>query len=222
MRGNSPITVVVGHFEDLLARGLRGLIDEDPSLELVAADVRPGRLPAVLESHCPQVAILNFGSMDSPVEVRELVAKYPATQLVLLANQASGVECAQLLAFGASACLAKATQARDVLNAVHLAARGMQLTSRERAPGGATSPLLTPRESEVLALLQQRRSNAQIAVELHIGVETVRTHARSIFRKLGVTSRRELMAPASHLTADESPLPAARSRLRVIAMPRGS
>jgi len=204
MRETAPITVLVGRFEDLLARGLRSLIDEDPSLELVAADVPLGRLPVLLESRRPQVAILNFGSMSSPVEVRELVASYPATHLVLLANQATGVECAQLLAFGASACLAKATQARDVLNAIHLAARGMQLTSRERI--SATSALLTPRESEVLAQLQQRRSNAQIAADLHIGVETVRTHARSIFRKLGVASRRELLAPASQLTAADSPL----------------
>jgi DNA-binding NarL/FixJ family response regulator len=217
MRENTPITVLVGHFEDLLARGLRSLIDEDPSLELVAADVPPGRLPVLLESRRPQVAILNFGSMRSPVEVRELVAGYPATHLVLLANQATGVECAQLLAFGASACLAKATQARDVLNAIHLAARGMQLTSRERRP--ATSALLTPRESEVLAQLQQRRSNAQIAAELHIGVETVRTHARSIFRKLGVTSRRELLAPSAPPPAVEVPV-SARSRLRVVSLPR--
>ena len=77
MRENAPITLLVGHFEDLLARGLRSLIDEDPSLELVAADVSPGRLPLLLESRRPQVAILNFGSMRSPVEVRELVASYP-------------------------------------------------------------------------------------------------------------------------------------------------
>jgi len=145
MRETAPITVLVGRFEDLLARGLRSLIDEDPSLKLVAADVPLGRLPVLLESRRPQVAILNFGSMSSPVEVRELVASYPATHLALLANQATGVECAQLLAFGASACLAKATQARDVLNAIHLAARGMQLTSRERIP--ATSARLTPREA---------------------------------------------------------------------------
>src|SRR6266571_965260 len=117
MRENTPITVLVGHFEDLLARGLHNL---------VAEDVPPGRLHLLLQSRCPQVAILNFGSMRSPAEVRELVAKYPATHLVLLANQPTGVECAQLLAFGASACLAKATQSRDVLNAIHLAARGMQ------------------------------------------------------------------------------------------------
>ena len=113
---------------------------------------------------------------------------------MLLADRPSRVECAQLLAFGAAACLAKATQARDVLNAVHLASRGLQLTPRDGA-GGAGSGLLTARESEVLALLQQRRSNAQIGAELHVSIETVRTHARHIYRKLGVSSRRELIAP---------------------------
>jgi DNA-binding NarL/FixJ family response regulator len=44
----------------------------------------------------------------------------------------------------------------------------------------------------VLELLQTGRSNGEIAAQLHIGVETVRTHARSIYRKLGVRSRREL------------------------------
>ena len=48
----------------------------------------------------------------------------------------------------------------------------------------------------MLAQLQQRRSNAQIAADLHISIETVRTHARHIYRKLGVASRRELLAPA--------------------------
>jgi DNA-binding CsgD family transcriptional regulator len=44
----------------------------------------------------------------------------------------------------------------------------------------------------VLKLLQEGRSNAQIAMELNVGVETVRTHARNIYRKLGVKTRREL------------------------------
>ena len=52
--------------------------------------------------------------------------------------------------------------------------------------------LLTAREAEVLELLQQGMSNAQIAHTLSIGVETVRTHARNIYRKLGISTRREL------------------------------
>jgi DNA-binding CsgD family transcriptional regulator len=61
------------------------------------------------------------------------------------------------------------------------------------------SGLLTSRELEVLARLQQRRSNAQIAADLHVSIETVRTHARHIYRKLGVGSRRELLAPSPPL-----------------------
>jgi DNA-binding CsgD family transcriptional regulator len=52
--------------------------------------------------------------------------------------------------------------------------------------------VLTPREADVLELLQQGRSNAEIALALGVGVETVRTHARNIYRKLGVKTRRDL------------------------------
>jgi DNA-binding NarL/FixJ family response regulator len=51
---------------------------------------------------------------------------------------------------------------------------------------------LTARESDVLELLQDGQTNSAIAAALDIGIETVRTHARSIYRKLGVPSRREL------------------------------
>jgi len=187
-------SVAVGRFDDLLARGLRGLIEDDPSLELVAADIAPAQLAPSLRACRPNVAILDVGSLYSPVEVRELTHRHPATHLLLLADRPSSVECAQLLAFGAAACLAKSTEARDVLNAIHLASRGLQLTPRN-ADGAVGSGLLTARETDVLAQLQQRRSNAQIAADLHISIETVRTHARRIYRKLGVASRRELLAP---------------------------
>ena len=102
-------------------------------------------------------------------------------------------------------CSGRDTQARDVLNAIHLASRGLQVLPRrstDESRLSATASLLTPRESEVLPLLREGRSNAQIALALSMGVETVRTHARSIYRKLGVSSRRELSAsllgPGAH------------------------
>ena len=55
---------------------------------------------------------------------------------------------------------------------------------------------LTPREADVLELLQAGSANAEIATTLHVSVETVRTHARNIYRKLGVSSRRELRPPS--------------------------
>jgi DNA-binding NarL/FixJ family response regulator len=188
-------TVAVGRFDDLLARGLRGVIEDDPSMELVADDVSPADLKSVLRARRPLVAILDAGSLRNPAEVRALTTTHPDTHFVLLAEQPSSIESAQLLSFGAAACLAKATQLRDVRNAIYLASRGLQLRPRDTYASSG-SGLLTSRELEVLACLQQRRSNAQIAADLHVSIETVRTHARHIYRKLGVGSRRELLAPA--------------------------
>jgi len=197
MADPTPITVALGAFDDLLARGLRGLVDDDPLLELVAEDLAAAELPMVLRARRPRVVILDTSRLRSPAEVRDLTSRHPETHLLLLAERPSRVESAQLLAFGASACLAKSTQARDVLNAIHLASRGLQLTPRDGHAGLPGTSLLTAREADVLAGLQQRRSNAQIAADLHVSIETVRTHARHIYRKLGVSSRRELLGPAT-------------------------
>lgn len=190
------VTVVVARFDDLLAAGLHQLIEGDASLEIAAKGIEQARIPVVLRAHRPDVAILDLAALAKPAEVRELSAAQPQTRLVLLASELTAIESAQLLAFGASACLRRDTQSRDVLSAIHLAARGMQLIPRVAAAAHSRSggQLLTQREAELLPLLQQAQSNAQIARALQIGVETVRTHSRHIYRKLGVSSRGELAA----------------------------
>jgi DNA-binding NarL/FixJ family response regulator len=192
----TPITVLVARFDDLLDRGLRQVIGEDQSLQIVARDVAHDRLEVVMRAHSPRVAILDVDALSSLAEVRLFGERYPHTRLVLLVSQATTAECVQALAFGASAFLGRDTQARDVLTAIHLASRGLQLIPRSArddetqvAPG---PQLLTTREAQVLPLLQQGASSKAIAAALQIGVETVRTHARHIYRKFGVASRREL------------------------------
>jgi DNA-binding NarL/FixJ family response regulator len=209
MPASHEITLVVALFEDLFARGLRVVIDGDSTLEIVATDVEPPRLDVVLRAHRPRAAILNVDALDKLARVRELSRQHPSTRLVLIASHPTMSTCAQLLAFGASACLGRDAQARDVLTAIHLASRGLQLTpwhsSEPDALPAAGSQLLTQREAEILPMLQQGSSNAQIAWTLQIGVETIRTHARNIYRKLGVASRRELAAlPPRALPAEPS------------------
>jgi len=60
----------------------------------------------------------------------------------------------------------------------------------------APQPHLTPRQVEVLRLLEQGCSTKQIAAELHLSTETVRNHIRRLFRALGVNSRLEAVAAA--------------------------
>jgi PAS domain S-box-containing protein len=63
----------------------------------------------------------------------------------------------------------------------------------------ASHPHLTPRQVEVLRLLEQGRSTKQIATELHLSTETVRNHIRRLFHALGVHSRLEAVAVARNL-----------------------
>ncbi len=199
----APITLVSARFEDLVSIGLRKLILEDPNLQLVANDVELDELENVLDEHRPSVVLLNFGSLPQPAMIYQLHQSHPETRIVVLANRPSAAECNQMLSFGATACISKETQGRDIINAVHLASRGMHVLPRSAAATtgqeeedeqfGLPAPeLLTPREADVLELLQEGLSNKQIAQQLSIGIETVRTHTRNIYSKLGISTRRDL------------------------------
>jgi PAS domain S-box-containing protein len=76
--------------------------------------------------------------------------------------------------------------------------------SQRPAEAAPPHPALTPRQTEVLRLLEHGRSTRQIAAELHLSIETVRNHVRGVLRALGVHSRIEAVAVArrEHLVAD--------------------
>ena len=203
----APVTIVSARFEDLVAIGLLQLISEDTNLQLVEDNVELEELEDVLAKHKPSVVLLNFGSLPNAAWVYQLHQSSPDTRIVVLANRPTAAESNQLLSFGATACISKETQGRDIINAIHLASRGMRVLPRSTA--SPTDPaerfdylpeadILTAREAEVLQLLQEGMTNAQIAHELSIGLETVRTHARNIYRKLGISTRRDLARFAKH------------------------
>jgi DNA-binding NarL/FixJ family response regulator len=208
-------TVVVGRFEDLIAIGLSAVIEDDPDLDLVARDVPLSELESVVAENPPCVVLLNFAALRGPADLLELHQRLPDARILVLATRPSATECTQMLSFGATGCLSKETEARDIVSAIHLASRGMHVLPRSAAAGGGIDQLgmdgneVTTREAEVLELLQDGRTNAEIATELSIGVETVRTHARNIYRKLGVPSRRELarMAQQEPVVVDEERRP---------------
>src|SRR5438045_5180162 len=183
----APVTIVSARFEDLVAIGLHQLISEDTNLQLVEDSVELEELEDVLAKRRPSVVLLNFGSLPNAAWVYQLHQSAPETRIVVLANRPTAAESNQLLSFGATACISKETQGRDIINAIHLASRGMHVLPRPAAADadhgeeiGIPAPdLLTPREADVLELLQEGMTNAQIAHSLSIGIETVRTHARN-------------------------------------------
>src|SRR5881227_2046168 len=167
-----PITIVSARFEDLVSIGLQQLINEDTNLQLLAVDVELEELEEVVDREHPSVVLLNFGSLPNAAWVYQLHQNRPDTRIVVLANRPTPAEANQLLSFGATACISKETQGRDIINSIHLASRGMRVLPRSTAT--PTDPaerfdylpeadILTAREAEVLQLLQEGMTNAQVA-----------------------------------------------------------
>ncbi len=133
-------TVVAGKFEDLVSVGLDVLIGDDPNLQMVERGVPMDEIEAAVGRHSPEVVLLNFGALPALAEVLRLHRAHPETRIVVLANRPTSSDCNQMLSFGATACLSKETEARDIVSAIHLASRGMHVLPRSAAAGGGAGP----------------------------------------------------------------------------------
>ena len=191
MRDATPITVAVGQFEDLFERGLRSLIEDDPDSS--SSPPRSPRGAAVVFRHAARGW---RSSTSARCEARWRCARWPSSTLT--PTRAAGQravrrgECAQLLALGASACLprprrhatCRTRSTGDARDAADLRAR-----ARPQRAAWRCSPRASQGARAAAATALQRADRRRAA---HRGRDRSRTHARNIYRKLGVASRREL------------------------------
>jgi DNA-binding NarL/FixJ family response regulator len=195
--GAGRITVVLGRFDALLARGLKQLLHEDPELQIIGADLDRPTLEHAVASEAPRVAMIDEAVATQPTVLERLRAAQPVIGIVVLAHLPTVAYAMRLLAAGAS-CLAKDVSAVEILAAIHIAADGRRVFAdvdghlvERSSPSAPVS--LTPREAEVLEFLSRGQTHAEIAHALQLGVETIRTHSAHIRDKLGVRRNRDLI-----------------------------
>jgi DNA-binding NarL/FixJ family response regulator len=129
---------------------------------------------------------------------RRLMSRHPEAVVVMvtLAEDAEGV--ARAVAGGARGYVVKdATREEMAATVVHVLSDAVwrRSTPAPRAVEGAgPAPALTEREMQVLTGMSRGRSNAEIGKELFLSEDTVKTHARRLFRKLGAADRAQAVA----------------------------
>ncbi|UCN15691.1 response regulator transcription factor [Cellulomonas iranensis] len=190
-----------------------------PSLAPVRAAATADELLALARRITPTVVLLDAHLPGAgPTEaIRRLRAVAPSTAVVLLAGPDDGEALDRALALGARgflapdvgraelAAVAAHVQASPVtagvaVPAVPHPATPLQESHVARADAGVPArpveptPVLTKREIEVLVGMSHGRSNAQIGQELFLSEDTVKTHARRLFRKLGASDRAQAVA----------------------------
>jgi len=198
VRSEWPVTVAVGRFGSVIDRGLREILGAAEGLRLLGAGLDHDALESAVARRGAQVVILDEDSAASSSLPRRLCDTRADVGLVVLAHRPTRAYATRAVAFGVTVCLSTDASAEEIVRSVHLAADGRQvLVSMSERPSrvaqAAGTSALTRRERQVLNMLGKGQRNAEIAHALQISVETARMHAKHVYRKLGVSSRGELL-----------------------------
>ena len=187
------------------------MLDREPDLSVVAQAGSAAQARACDAAW--SVAVVDLGLPDAQGAdlVESLFERVPGARVVVLTASNRPVELAAAYEAGAAGVVQKTAGIGEIVDAIRAVASGASLVDakdlveilrearkqRERAAvGRELAQRLTPREREVLQALADGRSNREIAVQLHITVETQRTHMVNILAKLGAHSQLQALVIA--------------------------
>jgi DNA-binding NarL/FixJ family response regulator len=200
------IRLVLADDHPVVLEGLRALLDSEPDFIVVGqADSGQEAADLVAQLH-PDVVVLDLmlGARSGLDVTAELVARAPTTRVVILSMHDNEAYVLEALRRGASAYTLKQADASELARAIREAAAGRRYLSPplseraldsylRRAQGPDDSyETLTLREREVLQLVAEGNTNADIAVRLFISPRTVETHRAHAMKKLGLRTAIEL------------------------------
>jgi len=208
----SDVTVVLADGHPVLCDGLSSCLALVPGLRVLGTATSLPALERLVAGHRPQLLVLGegFPATSSAEAVARLKAVQPSLVVVALVGDAHVADVGRLLSAGAAAFVVKRAPLEELVTALSWAARGEMWASPSllprlidevgsRARGTRSSgrlAALSARELEVLRLMTDGLDNASIASRVYLSLNTVRTHARNIQRKLGVRSNVAAVAVA--------------------------
>lgn len=197
------VAVIEDHHD--IREGMSFLIESNDEFICRAYGTAEDALEAFRE-FLPDVVLMdiNLPGMDGIACTRIIKEKYPSVHIMMCTVYEDDEKIFRALSAGASGYMLKRSAGDNLLDAIRELKRGgapmsssiarKVVASFRQAP--STSPetaLLTPRENEILDLLAQGFRNKEIAEQLHVSVNTIRTHIYNIYEKLHVQNRIEAL-----------------------------
>jgi len=204
---SKKIRVLIADDHAILRSGVKMLLEADSNIEVVGEALDGNEALKLVEQLKPDVTLMDIAmpGMDGLEATRRIKAQWPEVAVLVLTMHRSEEYFFDMLKLGASGYLLKGAQPEELINAVQTVARGEIFLYPSMAgklvrdyvsrTGNASSldPSLSPRENEILRLLVDDFSSKEIAEKLVVSISTVHTHRNNLMRKLGLSSRRELI-----------------------------
>jgi len=180
--------------QPLTRLGVRSVIDRESDIELAGeTDNSVEGLSKFIELR-PDVTILGLRLHDACTidDLDRYFAEDPKAKIIVLAEHAGDAEITKALKKGALGYICKDVTPEELVDAIRMVAKGRKFIPADVAAilsEHIGSEELTPAEANILRMIVGGKSNKEIAFALDISENTVKTHARNIFDKLGVSDR---------------------------------
>lgn len=210
----APVRVAVVDDQQVVRAGFAALLDTQPDLTVVGTAADGAAAVRLCREHRPDVVLMDvrMPTVDGIEATRRIVsatAPDAPPRVLMLTTFDLDEHVYDALTAGASGFLLKDVTAERLFDAVRVIAAGDALlapnitrrligefTRRRPHTGSPSLAELTPRETEVLRLIAEGLSNAEIAARLVVGEETVKTHVSRLLRKLALRDRAQAVMTA--------------------------
>ena len=197
--------ILIADDHGIVRSGVKLLLERQPGFEVVAEAADGVEAVEQAISLRPDLCILDVGmpKLTGIQAAREIRAQLPDVRVLMLSMHDDEHYLFEALKAGAAGYVLKREADQDLVGAIRAVGRGEAFLTnaaertiiRQWMVDGATGPAirLTPREEEVVKLIAEAYTNAQIAEILHVSEKTVESHRANVLRKLGMRDRVELV-----------------------------
>lgn len=207
----ASVRILIADDHPLFRDGLRTLLESVDDCVAIAEAGNGGAAVELAASLAPDLVLMdiNMPGLNGIEATRRIVQHNGAVHVLMLTMFEDDDSVFAAVRAGARGYILKGARQDEILRAIRAVANGevifgpgiaqrvMRLLRNERPAGAVASlPELTARETEILELLAQRQSNAEIAARLVLSSKTVRNYVSSILSKLEVADRAEARAAA--------------------------
>lgn len=198
----SGFRILLGDDHELVLEGLRSLVEAEPDMRVIATATNGRQVIDAVRRDPPDVVVmdLEMGEMNGLRCLEVIRRESPGVRVLVLTAYGDGESMRAALEGGADGFALKTEPPQQTVASIRQVCRGQLVFPlaarkwllRSESPGDATTP--SARETEILALVSEGLTNAQIAHRLRVSDNTVKFHLQNLYLKLGVRNRTEATA----------------------------
>lgn len=202
-----PVTIILVDDHPIVRQGLRHLLDDEPDFKVLGEAGDGVEALLLVERLKPDILIVDMmmPGLNGLEVLRQIKKISPRTRTIVLSMQSAEAYVIEAVKNGAAGYVLKETGPSELVDALREVNRGNQYFSAKLAkrleangPGAADAPAdtyetLTTREREILQMVAEGRSSAEIGKKLAISPRTVEIHRSNLMKKLSLGNQSELI-----------------------------